>query len=94
MLDVIWAFPVILLGVALGTALALGGLKLGPIVVQGDSKAIPILIIAVVYVPYMARPIQGEVPALREREFIEAAKAQGAGPLRSCSPRTCQTSPR
>src|SRR5688572_29677328 len=30
-MDVIWAFPVILLGVALGTALALGGLKIGPL---------------------------------------------------------------
>jgi peptide/nickel transport system permease protein len=81
-MDVIWAFPVILLGVALGTALALGGLKVGPITVQGDSKWIPILVIAVVYVPYMARPIRGEVLSLREREFIEAARAQGAGPMR------------
>jgi peptide/nickel transport system permease protein len=81
-LDVIWAFPVILLGVALGTALALGGLKLGPITIQGDSKLIPVLIIAVVYVPYMARPIRGEVLSLREREFVEAARAQGAGAFR------------
>ena len=81
-LDIIWAFPVVLLGVALGTALALGGLKLGPIKVQGDSLWIPILVIAVVYIPYMARPIRGEVLALREREFVEAARAQGAGPLR------------
>ena len=81
-LDVIWAFPVVLLGVALGTALALGGLKVGPIKVQGDSLWIPILVIAVVYIPYMARPIRGEVLALREREFVEAARAQGAGPLR------------
>ena len=38
--------------------------------------------IAVVYIPYMARPDPGEVLALREREFVEAARAQGAGPLR------------
>src|SRR5215211_301169 len=30
-LDVIWAYPVVLLGVALGTALSLGGLHIGPI---------------------------------------------------------------
>ena len=30
----------------------------------------------------MARPIRGEVLALREKEFVEAAVAQGAGPLR------------
>jgi peptide/nickel transport system permease protein len=84
-LDLIWAYPVVLLGVALGTALSLGGLKIGPIEIQGDSKLIPILIIAVVYVPYMARPLRGQVLALREKEFVEAARAQGAGSLRIMS---------
>jgi peptide/nickel transport system permease protein len=81
-LDVIWAFPVLLLGVALGTALTLSGLEIGPIKVSGESKLVPILIIAVVYVPYMARPIRGQVLSLREKEFVEAARAQGAGHLR------------
>ena len=81
-MDVVWAFPVLLLGIALGTALALGGLKIGTLVVAGDSLWIPILIIAVVYVPYMARPIRGEILALREKEFVEAAVAQGKGSLR------------
>jgi peptide/nickel transport system permease protein len=81
-LDVIWSFPVVLLGIALGTALAVGGLKLGPFELAGNSLWIPILIIAVVYTPYMARPIRGEVLALREKEFVEAAVAQGAGSLR------------
>jgi peptide/nickel transport system permease protein len=81
-LDVIWAYPVLLLGIALGTAFSLGGVKLGPISLQGDSKLIPILIIGFVYVPYMARPLRGQVLGLREKEFVEAAKAQGAGPLR------------
>ena len=77
-LDVIWAFPVVLLGVALGTALALGGLTVGPIDLAAGSIGISIAVIAVVYVPYMARPIRGEVLALREREFVAAARAQGA----------------
>ena len=81
-LDVIWAFPVLLLGIALGTALAVGGLKLGPIQIAGDSLWITILIIGLVYVPYMARPIRGEVLALREKEFVEAAVSQGKGSLR------------
>jgi peptide/nickel transport system permease protein len=81
-MDVIWAFPVLLLGIALGTTLALGGVKLGSLVVAGDSLWIPILIIGFVYVPYMARPIRGEILALREKEFVEAAVAQGKGPLR------------
>jgi peptide/nickel transport system permease protein len=81
-LDVLWAFPVLLLGVALGVSLALGGLKIGPLHIQGDSKWIPTLIIGVVSVVYLARPIRGQVLSLREKEFVEAARAQGAGPLR------------
>ena len=81
-LDVIWAFPVLLLGIALGTTLALGGLRIGGLQIAGDSLWIPIIIIGLVYVPYMARPIRGEVLALRQKEFVEAAVAQGKGPLR------------
>jgi peptide/nickel transport system permease protein len=81
-LDIMWSFPVIILGTALGVALALGGLKIGPLEVAGDSLAIPILIIGLVYVPYMARPVRGQVLSLREKEFIEASRAQGAGPIR------------
>jgi len=81
-LDVIWAFPVTLLAIALGLALATGGLQVGPLDLSSNSLWIPILIIAFVYTPYMARPIRGEVLALREKEFVEAAVSQGAGPLR------------
>ena len=82
LLDIIWSFPVILLGIALGTALAEDGLQIGPLTIAGKSLAIPILIIAVVYVPYLARPIRGQVLALREKEFVEAARAQGMGSFR------------
>ena len=81
-LDVIWAFPVLLLGIALGTALAVGGLEIGPLHLSSGSIWIPILIIGFVLTPYMARPLRGEVLALREQEFVEAAVAGGAGPLR------------
>ncbi len=81
-MDVVWAIPVTLLAIALGLALSLGGLQIGPLSLSGSSIWIPILIIGVVYTPYVARPIRGEVLALREREFVEAAVAQGAGPLR------------
>jgi peptide/nickel transport system permease protein len=81
-LDVIWAFPVLLLAIALGVTLAVGGLQLGPLHISGSSIWIPILIIGLVYTPYMARPIRGEVLALREKDFVEAAVAQGAGSLR------------
>jgi peptide/nickel transport system permease protein len=81
-MDVIWAFPVVILGVALGTALSISGLTLGPISIQSGSLAIPILIIGFVYVVYMARPLRGQVLSLREKEFVEAARAQGMGSLR------------
>jgi peptide/nickel transport system permease protein len=81
-MDVIWAFPVVLLAIALGIVLAVGGLKIGPIHVKSSSLWIPTLIIGVVYIPYMARPLRGEILALREKEFIEASIAQGAGSFR------------
>jgi peptide/nickel transport system permease protein len=81
-MDVVWAFPVNLLGIALGVALAVGGLQIGPLTIPSGSIWIPIGIIGFVYVPYVARPLRGEILALREKEFIEAAVAQGAGPIR------------
>lgn len=81
-MDVIWSFPVVLLGIALGIALAVGGLHVGPIRLKSSSLWIPTLIIGVVTTPYMARPLRGEILALREKEFIEAAVAQGASGTR------------
>ena len=82
LLDLIWSFPVYLLAVALATTLAVGGLSVGPLHVSSSSLAIPIVVIAVVFVPYVARPIRGQVLALRRMEFVEAAVATGAGPTR------------
>jgi peptide/nickel transport system permease protein len=81
-LDVLWSLPVLLFGIALGTSLAVGGLKIGPLEVSGGSIWIPIFVISVFTVPYMARPLRGEVLALSQKEFVEAAVAQGAGSLR------------
>jgi len=81
-LDVIWSLPVFLIGLSLGIALAVGGLKIGPLEIQSGSIWNPIFVISVFTVPYIARPIRGQVLALSEKEFVEAAVAQGAGPLR------------
>jgi peptide/nickel transport system permease protein len=81
-MDVLWSLPVFLIGVAAGISLAVGGLKIGPLELQSGSIWAPILIISVFSVPYMGRPVRGEVMALREKEFVEAAVAQGAGSLR------------
>ena len=74
-MELIWSFPVVILGVSLGTALALGGI--GP--VKGNSVFIPAFIIGVVYVPYLGKPIRGEVLRLREQDFVDAARVQGMG---------------
>jgi peptide/nickel transport system permease protein len=81
-LDIIWAYPAILLGIALGTSLALGGVTLGPFTIKGNSLLVPAFVIGIVYVPYVAKPIRGQVLALREQEFVDAARVQGAGSLR------------
>jgi len=81
-LDVLWSLPVLLIGIALGISLAVGGLKVGPIAIPSGSIWNPIIVISIFSTPYIARPIRGEVLALAEKEFVEAAIAQGAGPLR------------
>jgi peptide/nickel transport system permease protein len=80
--DLIWAFPVILLGISLGTALNINGFHHGPINIAAGSLWIPVAVIAFVFIPYIGRPLRGQVLALRNREFVEASTAQGAGPLR------------
>ncbi|MFL5873142.1 MAG: ABC transporter permease [Solirubrobacterales bacterium] len=81
-LDVIWSLPVFLIGLSVGIALAVGGLKIGPLELSSGSLWNPILIISIFTVPYIARPIRGEVLSLSRKEFVEAAIAQGASPGR------------
>jgi peptide/nickel transport system permease protein len=80
--DVIWAFPVYLLAISLSVVLLTSGLQIGPFHVDGASRLLPILIIAVIYVPYVARPLRGQVLSLRGREFIVAGVGLGASDLR------------
>jgi peptide/nickel transport system permease protein len=72
-MDVIWAFPVLLLGIALGTILAVQGI--GPL--KSSSLLVPALVIGLIYIPYVGKPVRGQVLTLREREFIDAARQQG-----------------
>ena len=80
--DLFYAFPVVLLGIALGAALAINGIHWGPIQLESGNIWIPTLIISYVLIPYVGRPLRGQVLSLREKEFIEAAIAQGASPFR------------
>jgi peptide/nickel transport system permease protein len=80
--DLIWAFPVLLLAIALGTALSINGFHHFGISIQSGSLWIPTLVISYVLIPYVGRPLRGQILSLREKEFVEAAVAQGASPLR------------
>ena len=82
LLDVVWAFPVYLLAISLSTVLLTSSIGIGPVKLQSGSLLVPILIIAIVYIPYVARPIRGEVLSLRRREFVEAAEGLGASTWR------------
>ncbi|WP_328744889.1 ABC transporter permease [Streptomyces sp. NBC_00285] len=81
-LDVIWAFPVYLLAICLSVVLLTNGLELGPVTVDAGSLWLPVTIIAAIYVPYIARPLRGQVLVLRNKEYIQAAVGSGAPTLR------------
>jgi peptide/nickel transport system permease protein len=80
--DIIWAFPVLLLAIALSSALAVNGFHHFGINIEPGSLWIPTLVISYVLIPYVGRPIRGQILSLREKEFIDAAIGQGASPLR------------
>ena len=76
--DVIWAFPAVLLGVTLGTVLAIRGI--GPL--KGTTLMVPAIVVGFVYIPYVFRPVRAQVLTIREREFIDAARQQGLSHFR------------
>jgi peptide/nickel transport system permease protein len=78
LLDIIWAFPVYLLAISISIVALTSGLHLGLVTIGAGSLWLPIGIIAIIYVPYVARPIRGQVLSLRQREFVDAAIAMGA----------------
>ena len=65
--DAMMAIPILLLAIALASVL------------RGGSVWIVILILGLVNWTYLARIIRAEVLSLRERDFVEAARAVGAG---------------
>ena len=76
-LDILWAFPVYLLAISLSIVTIGRGLVLGPVTIASDSLLLPIAIIAAVYIPYVARPVRGQVLQLRRSDFVTAAIGLG-----------------
>ncbi|MDE2910147.1 MAG: ABC transporter permease [Chloroflexota bacterium] len=68
-MDVLYAFPAILLAIAIMAALG-----------KGIGNAM--IAIGIVYIPIFARIARGAVLGIRNEEFIIAARAMGAGDIR------------
>jgi peptide/nickel transport system permease protein len=80
-IDIILAMPLLLF--AIGIVAACGTSKegcLGGLVEPGQKLVI--FVIALFSWPYMARIVRGNVLSVREKEFVEASRSLGAGPLR------------
>jgi peptide/nickel transport system permease protein len=83
-MDIIWAFPVYLLAISIATELLThsNGIPVGPLRINAGNLWVPTFIIAFAYVSYVYRPIRGQVLSVVNKEFVEAAIAQGASNMR------------
>jgi ABC-type dipeptide/oligopeptide/nickel transport system permease subunit len=79
MVDVVLAIPVLLLGLGLGAACEVRGCLGGHV---QSGLGVIIFLIALVNWTYIARIVRGLVLSLREREFVLAARSQGASDAR------------
>jgi peptide/nickel transport system permease protein len=79
-IDVLLAFPILLLALGLAAACSLGNGCLGGLIKPGFW--VVVFTIAFVNWTYIGRIIRGQVLSLREKEFVEAARAMGASNTR------------
>jgi peptide/nickel transport system permease protein len=77
LMDVVLAFPILLLAIGLASACSLGNGCLGGVVKPGIP--VLVLVIALSSWPYIGRIIRGQVLSIREKEFIDASRSLGAG---------------
>lgn len=79
LVDVTLSIPILLLGLGIGAACAVRGCVGGTI---QPGVGVIIFLIAFATWTYIARIVRGLVLSLREREFVEAARALGASDFR------------
>jgi peptide/nickel transport system permease protein len=77
-MDVIWAYPAVLLGITLGTVLNIRGF----LFLHSTTLLTTAVVVGFVYIPYIVRPVRSQVLGLREREFVDAARQQGLSNFR------------
>jgi peptide/nickel transport system permease protein len=75
-IDVTLAFPILLLALGIASACSLGNGCVGGLIRPGLGTVI--VAIVVINWTYIGRVIRGQVLSLREKEFVEAARASGA----------------
>ena len=76
LMDIVLAFPILLLAIGLASACSLGKGCLGGLITPGRVTLIAIIVIA--GWPYIGRIVRGQVLSIREKEFIEASRSMGA----------------
>jgi len=76
LIDVLLAFPILLLALGLAAACSLGRGCFGGLVKPG--LVVVIFVIAFVNWTFVARIVRGQVLSLREKEFVEASRSLGA----------------
>jgi peptide/nickel transport system permease protein len=75
-IDVTLAFPILLLALGIASACSLGGGCVGGLIKPGKTTVIAAIV--VINWTYIGRVIRGQVLSMREKEFLEAARATGA----------------
>jgi peptide/nickel transport system permease protein len=80
LMDIVLAFPILLLAIGLASACSLGKGCLGGLITPG--RVTLIVVIALSSWPYIGRIVRGQVLSLREKEFIEASRSLGASDAR------------
>ena len=76
LIDILLAFPILLLALGIAAACSLGKGCLGGLVKPGLT--VVIFVIAFVNWTYIGRIVRGQVLSLREKEFVEASRSLGA----------------
>ena len=79
-MDLMLAFPVLVLAIGIGVACSGAGGCLGGVIQPGLT--VVIFVISLSTWPYMARIVRGQVLSLREKEFVEASRSLGASDRR------------
>jgi peptide/nickel transport system permease protein len=79
-IDVLLAFPILLLAIGIASACSLGNGCLGGLLKPGLT--VVIFVIAFVNWTYIGRIIRGQTLSLREKEFVDASRALGASNAR------------